>query len=188
MISLGVVPWVEFILFFLIKSIRRYRDSGSIFSHHNHKTKCCTQKQYVDLYGGGDFQIHFRYASIMTMVFLSFMYGMAIPILFPVTLFGITSIYVNERVLLAYSYKKPPPLDEDLELRSYKFLKFAPLLMFLIGYWSLSNQQVFYNVVSERKYSWTEPDPQHGILPKELDATLILFVMVIYLTLDVLYI
>lgn len=139
MISLGVVPWVEFILFFLIKSIRRYRDSGSIFSHHNHKTKCCTQKQYVDLYGGGDFQIHFRYASIMTMVFLSFMYGMAIPILFPVTLFGITSIYVNERVLLAYSYKKPPPLDEDLELRSYKFLKFAPLLMFLIGYWSLSN-------------------------------------------------
>ena len=76
----------------------------------------------------------------MSMVFISFMYGMAIPMMFPITLVGIFSIYINERLLLAYSYQKPVAIDDKLEKISYAWYQFAPIVMFLYGYWFIGNR------------------------------------------------
>ena len=73
---------------------------------------------------------------------------MSIPILFPITLFGIFNMYVNERLLLAYYYKQPPMYDLELHKSALAHLKFAPTLMFLLGYWALGNRQIFYDVTS----------------------------------------
>lgn len=42
--------------------------------------------------------MHFKYSSIMVQVFVSFMYGMAIPALFPIAFLGIFNMYVVERL------------------------------------------------------------------------------------------
>ena len=42
------------------------------------------------------------------------MYGMMIPILYPIALLGIINIYITDRILLAYYYKKPPVTDTKL--------------------------------------------------------------------------
>jgi len=52
--------------------------------------------------------MHFKYSSVIMQIVVSFMYGMQIPLLFPIALFGIFNMYMNERLLLAYYYKQPP--------------------------------------------------------------------------------
>ena len=84
--------------------------------------------------------MHFKYSSILVQVFVSFMYGMFIPILFPITLFGIFNMYINERLLLAYYYKKPPMYDMELHMESLMRVRLAPILCFLMGFWSLGNR------------------------------------------------
>jgi hypothetical protein len=107
MLSIAYVPWIEFFALGFINIVKKWHDSGSFFYNHSLKTKCVTSKQYIDLYAGPKYQITFRISSVMTLVFLSFMYGMAIPTMIPLAFFGICSIYVNERLLLAYYYQKP---------------------------------------------------------------------------------
>lgn len=68
------------------------------------------------------------------------MYGMMIPMLFPVALFAFINIYVNERLLLAYYYKQPPMYDMELHLVALRRIKLAPILMYLIGYWAVGNR------------------------------------------------
>jgi len=76
----------------------------------------------------------------MTQVFVSFMYGLFLPVLFLTTLFGIFNMYVVERLCLAYYFRKPPLYDAKINLRAIQILKFAPIPMFILGYWSLGNR------------------------------------------------
>ena len=68
------------------------------------------------------------------------MYGMLLPILFPIALFAFVNLYVNERLLLAYYYQQPPIYDDELIRSSITIMKGAPVLMFLMGYWALGNR------------------------------------------------
>lgn len=79
------------------------------------------------------------------------MYGMFIPILYPIALFGIFNMYVIERLCLAYFYKQPPMYDSKLNGKALQVLKYAPCLMYIFGYWALSNQQIFFGVATERQ-------------------------------------
>ena len=42
------------------------------------------------------------------------MYGMNIPLLFPIALVGIINMYIVERLTLAYYYQQPPMYDAKL--------------------------------------------------------------------------
>lgn len=72
------------------------------------KTKLKTITQFINLYGGPEVVIHFRYSFIMNLIFVAFTYGLAIPMLFPITMFGIFNMYVCERLMMAYYYRQPP--------------------------------------------------------------------------------
>ena len=96
-------------------------DSG--FDHlvnKDFKSKKTTIQQFVDLYSGPDMPIHYRYASILNIIFVTFTFGIALPILFPITLFYLMNIYVVERICLAYYFKQPPLYDDRLSKSSYK--------------------------------------------------------------------
>ena len=56
--------------------------------------------------------MHFKYSSILTQVYVSFMYGLFIPILFPIATLGILSMYLVEKYGLIYYYRKPPIYDK----------------------------------------------------------------------------
>jgi hypothetical protein len=84
--------------------------------------------------------MHFKYSSIMVQVFVSFMYGMFMPILFPIALVGIINMYFVERLTLAWFYRQPPVFDGKLNTAAIKVLKTAPIGMFVLGYWALGNR------------------------------------------------
>lgn len=73
------------------------------------------------------------------------MYGIGMPLLFPIAGFNLLNQYICERIIVAYYMKQPPALDNKLITNCLKMLKWAPLLMLMNGYWMLSNQQIFEN-------------------------------------------
>jgi hypothetical protein len=145
MLICAINPPIEFFINYLVLVLSRFFDSGFYCGRKEKKTKKVTVSQYVNLYGGPTYLIHFKYSSIMIQVFVSFFYGMFLPILFPICLFGLINMYVTERLCMAYFYKQPPSYDEKLNKRAIKFLKFAPVFMFFLGYWALGNRQIFFN-------------------------------------------
>ena len=135
------MPWITLLKNFAIKALYIWRDRGFHFrSTETVTTKCKNQQQYLNLYAGAEYKLCFQYSSVLTQVCVSFLYGMCVPLLFPITLFGIFNMYMNDRLLLAYFYKQPPKYDMDIHLESLSELYMAPILSFLLGYWALGNR------------------------------------------------
>jgi hypothetical protein len=47
-------------------------------------TKKTSRSPYKALYSGSDYVIHFKYSGILNIVYIAFMYGMGLPLLFPI--------------------------------------------------------------------------------------------------------
>jgi hypothetical protein len=103
---------------------------------------------YKDLYSGADYVIHFKYSGILNICYITLMYGVGMPILFPLAAFNLINQYVVERLIVAWNVKQPPALDDKLTVNALDMLKYAPLMMLFNGYWMLSNQQIFANKTS----------------------------------------
>lgn len=82
------MPWFEFVISVVTLWVNRSIDSGVMFGTRT-KTKCVTQKQYIELYSGPVYLMHYKYAAIIMMINITFMYGMFMPVLFHITLIGI---------------------------------------------------------------------------------------------------
>lgn len=103
---------------------------------------------YKILYSGADYVIHFKYSGILNICYITMMYGVGMPILFPLAALNFMNQYICERTIVAWGMKQPPALDDKLTKNTLEMLKFAPLVMLFNGYWMLSNQQIFKNNVS----------------------------------------
>lgn len=81
--------------------IYQVRDSG---------WRCCTNKatrmyktrktqifDYIDLYSGPEYIIHYKQAQVLNIVFVTMMYGLGMPILFPIAFISFFIIYATER-------------------------------------------------------------------------------------------
>ncbi len=76
-------PMMEFCAYFGIRLAFRVLDRG-ICSCSTMKTKKTTLQQYVDIYSGPTYFIHYKYSSVLNITFVTFLYGLGIPLLFPV--------------------------------------------------------------------------------------------------------
>jgi len=77
-------------------------------------TKKSARTPFKALYSSGDYVIHFKYSGVLNIVYIAFMYGMGLPLLFPIAVFSIFTQWANERYNIAYVFKLPPTLDEKL--------------------------------------------------------------------------
>ena len=73
----------------------------------------------MDLYCGPEYLIHYKYASIIYMIYVTFMYGMFIPLMFPITLFGLFNTYITEKISLIWFHRRPPMFDDSLGKRAF---------------------------------------------------------------------
>lgn len=71
------------------------------------------------------------------------MYGVGMPLLFPIAAFNFFNQWICERYIVAYYMKLPPALDNKLTLNCLDRIKLAPILLIFNGYWMLSNKQIF---------------------------------------------
>lgn len=52
--------------------------------------------QYIELYAGPEYLIQLRYSSLLVIIFSTFMYGLFIPILFPIALVAVINYFIVE--------------------------------------------------------------------------------------------
>ena len=112
-------------------------DTRGTFNHF--KTKKTSRAPFKSIYSGTDYIIHFKYSGILNIVYIAFMYGLGLPLLFPIAAASIFSQWVNERLNVAYVTKLPPSLDDKLTNNVITSLKWAPLLFCFNSYWMISN-------------------------------------------------
>ena len=136
-------PLLEAVGYWAMRLAFRGLDSGC--RRDKYKTKTTSIQSYIDVYAGPVYFMHFKYASIETIVFVTFMYGFGMPILFPIAAFSFAVLYLCERSMLFYAYRLPPMYDHRLSESVLNKLNFAPCLFLFFGYWMVSNQQLLSN-------------------------------------------
>lgn len=77
-------------------------------------SKTTKDKDYIDIHAGPEYPMHAKYAFIMLTVFMTQLFGLGLPILYPVALIGFIIFYYSEMYMLHYSYRCPPCYDEKL--------------------------------------------------------------------------
>ena len=103
-----VYPLFEFVLFWSIRKLSRFRVcylDGLIFK------RVKTLTVYVELYSGPEFLIHYKHSIILNSIWVTMLLGPGFPILFPISLMSMIILYMIEKLMLAYSYRKPPMYD-----------------------------------------------------------------------------
>lgn len=84
---------------------------------------------------------------MMMISYVAFMFGAGMPILFPIALASMIVLYVTDRLSVAYSLRQPPMYDHTINRYSVFVLLFAPLMYMTIGYWMLTNIEIFRDIV-----------------------------------------
>ena len=109
--------------------------------------------EYVDLYAGPEYIVHYKFSQVLNISFVTMMYGLGLPMLFPIAFFSLFVIYCTERYQLAYTYRMPPVMDDKMTKNALELLSYTPLLFLVNSYWMLSNRQMFDNIVNKVTYN-----------------------------------
>lgn len=136
MIINSIMPYVTLCTSVGIPKVMRWLDNKG----DPYKSKKTSMAQYKKLHGGADYIIHFKYSNILNVCYITMMYGVGMPILFPIAAFNFLNQWFCERVIVAYCMKLPPALDDMLLKNFVRMLRFSPLLFLANGYWMASNK------------------------------------------------
>jgi hypothetical protein len=109
-------------------------------------TKKRTIQTYKAVYTGKDMPIHFKYSDCLNITFLAMLYGLGMPIMFPMAALILQNQRLAERIQVAYNYKQPPAMDNSLSDSVLSIMKYAPLMLLFNGFWLMDNRQFFDNV------------------------------------------
>ena len=102
-----IIPIMFFFVYWPMQKFFKCRDQGTCCKAQTYPevTQCKTIQAYIELYRGEDFLIFYQYAHILIVVFMCFMFGPVMPILFPLGFVAIIVLFVSDRLLLAYYHK-----------------------------------------------------------------------------------
>jgi hypothetical protein len=148
MFTNAIFPLIEFGMYFGMRFIPRWMDRGykcSAKSQYDPPTKATTVMSYVDLYAGPEFEMHFKYSAILNITFVTFMFGLGLPMLFPYALLAMLILWVSEKAMFFYSYRLPPMYDVSLGKNVINKMRAAPIFMVLFGYWFFSSRTLLSN-------------------------------------------
>lgn len=123
---------------------------------------------------------------MLNVIFVTFMYGLAIPLLFPLACLFFAISTIVERLTLAYSFRNPPMFDDKLYRAALRYMKVAPLFMMIFGYWCLGNTQIFGDFIEGRELKTDPIITNHSgldISPKKPSFVLLLMsgIMLVFL-------
>lgn len=106
--------------------------------------------------------MHNKYSTLLNITFVTSMFGLGMPILYPIALLSVTILYLVEKFMLFYGYRQPPMYDGDTYVLVIRVLLWAPIFFCLTGYWMLSSKQLLSNdYLSPITYSNQIPETYH---------------------------
>jgi len=82
MVINSIMPWVQCTVAFLVPRLKRGLDNG--FTQDPYKTKKTSIQNFKALYTGAEYLIHFKYSDCLNVSYIAMMYGLAMPLLFPI--------------------------------------------------------------------------------------------------------
>lgn len=136
----------------ILKAFKRRKDRG-FCSFKKQQTKTRTVYEYVDLYSGPEYEIYIKYSFILKYVYISFFYGLGMPILFPITFVALLNLYITDKLAVVYWHKVPPSYSNKIGDRALSMLQFATIPGLMVGYWMIGNAQMLRNKAGLRMYS-----------------------------------
>jgi hypothetical protein len=137
------MPVIEMIGNYFVRTLLRVWDKR--FGCSADHTKKRTIIAYIQLYAGPVYAIHYKYSSILNIMFVTLLYGPGMPDLFPLAFFSLMILYIVEKGMLYYGYREPPQYSEMLNNSVLGIMMYAPLFLLASSYWMLSNKQLLSN-------------------------------------------
>lgn len=117
----------------------------------------------MDVHAGPNYIIHYKYSGVLNIVYVTMLYGLGLPLLFPIAFLSIFIIYATERYQIAYTYAIPPSMDDKMTENAIRLLSYTPIIFLMNGYWMLSNRQMFENVINMIPLSTQEMQSSHDL-------------------------
>ena len=125
-----------------------------------------SQKQifsFIQIYSGPEYIVHFKFSNILNITYVTMMYGVGLPLLFPIAIFSYAIFWMTERYMLAYVYQLPPAMDDMMTKNAMRLFSYTPILFLLNSYWMLSNRQMFANEVNQIERKEHEMSSSHNL-------------------------
>jgi len=139
-INIVNLPLINSLSYFF-RHCLRCSDRGCGFSEKS--TRRANQEDWVKLYTGPEFLVDFRYAQILTVLFVCFIFCSGLPLLFLSTFLNLLFVYWMDKIFLLKFYQLPRPFDDKLENTVRKGLYLVLFFHLIIAVWSYGNPQVF---------------------------------------------
>jgi hypothetical protein len=163
----AIFPLIEVVIYWALRMAYVIVDKRCNCFGKNNKyvTNAKTLQQYIDLYAGDIYYMHYKYSAIMNICFCTLIYGIGMPYLYPTAILALLVLYVSEKLMLYYSYRQPPAYDNRLSDYVITAMQYVPIWMMLFGYWMLSNKQLNSNdYLSMRETKNDIPITSHTIV------------------------
>lgn len=90
------MPYVNLVVAFVVPNIKRYLDNG--FTGDPYNTKKTSIQNFKLVYTGVEYLIHFKYSDCLNVSYIAMMYGIAMPLLFPIAALTLISQWLSERI------------------------------------------------------------------------------------------
>ena len=104
----AMIPYGNMFGIIILQKLRKWKDTGSLKSQNPIVTKSVNILEFVNNHAGDEVELPIQYSFIFNTIFVTFTYGLAMPILFVITFFTLINVYITETILFAYYYQKPP--------------------------------------------------------------------------------
>ena len=94
---------------------------------------------YKDELKGNELLIYRRYSYILVIFYITMMYGIGMPILFPLAAISFIVLWVVERYDVAKNVRQPPTTRYSFLNIVMHELRWGPLLLLINSYWIVTN-------------------------------------------------
>ncbi|KAL4437681.1 hypothetical protein ABPG74_012356 [Tetrahymena malaccensis] len=146
MIFYIMMPYLNFIFQSLYVCLRRYYDRK--WSSDKSITRQPTQQKYESVYLSPNLLIEVRYAQIMNIIFVSFLYSSGLPLLIVSTFLYLISTYYVDKFAMLRLCRKPPQFGKNLEDIVRNILWVCIPLHCLLGIWMYGSPKMFPQSIS----------------------------------------
>ena len=100
-----ISDWLKVIFDFVMQTIDNGFQCCQSESKRLVHTKKSTIYEYVNLYSGPEYILNYRLSWLITVTYVTMLFGLGLPTLFPIALLNFSAIYAFERYHLAYTYQ-----------------------------------------------------------------------------------
>mmetsp|Transcript_9202 Transcript_9202/g.10359 ORF Transcript_9202/g.10359 Transcript_9202/m.10359 type:complete len:1049 (-) Transcript_9202:179-3325(-) len=134
---------ITVLVFTAIKSLLRCCDRSC--RKDPQKTKKKSQKSYINLYTGPEFGLDFRYAQVLTLIFICMFYGSGLPLLYFFTFVQLIILYWIDKCFFLRINRLPRGYDEFLAKTVRSIMYYIIILHLAISVWNFGNDKIFEN-------------------------------------------